>query len=780
MSNRSRAARQSGGGPPAAHARPGTRQRPDSRQRRDSRPRQPSPEAARLVTLRLAAAALLALCAAIYWNSFGVGFLLDNTPIILGDPRIRTIDWQNVRDIFAFNYWYPTFESDLFRPLTTLSYAVNYALLGGGENPFGYHLVNLLLHWTNTVLVFVLVRELTGKPFAALFAAAVLACHPLTVESVTNIVGRADLLAAMSILGGLLLYRRFLEADGKRKLAWVAALGAAYLAGVFSKENAVVLPGLMLLHDFAFPAAGDGGWPAAVRRRAARCWPAYLAIVPGLAALIWARWALFHNSPIAGQHAADNPIAMADTWTAVMTAFKVLGYYLGLAVWPSSLSVDYSYNQVTLFGWTLTGGQDAHAWLALIVLAVLATAAAIAWRRQPEVLFFLGLAAAVLLPTANLLFPVGTIMAERFMYLPLAGLAAAAAVALVSAGERHLAGAVSAKRRAWARAAGVAAIAIVMALGARTVVRNGDWQSDERLWASSARAAPDSYRVHMAMASITVKSDPSGTAIDEALKTVARALEIVEGSDLPLHHRPVALYLETGWYHLRRGQLLAAGGEQKPAREALDQALARLDQAQAIDREVNRRARETLLRRGWHASEVHDIGNPSVYRNLGSAHLLRGEPLEAVAALSYMQRIAPRNDDGHYARGLAEAAAGQRERDAGNEVRAVEHMEVAAVNLIVATLLNRNNELAWQVLAKVYEQFGTASAVVLGRDAARQLNLDEPMVSRHLKQASVQLVRQLREGGLREDADWWRDRMIHEFRLPAELFAPAAAANPPA
>ena len=82
---------------------------------------------------------------------------------------------------------------------------------------------------------------------------------------------------------------------------------------------------------------------------------------------------MFRDSPLFGQFASDNPIVIAPFWTGVMTAVKVTGYYLALVIWPAELSCDYSYNAVTLFGWTLTAGQDPHAWAALaVVLGLLA------------------------------------------------------------------------------------------------------------------------------------------------------------------------------------------------------------------------------------------------------------------------------------------------------------------------------------------------------------------------------------------------------------------------
>jgi tetratricopeptide (TPR) repeat protein len=786
------------------------------------------------LSLPMAAAFLAAICLLAYWNSFRAGFLLDNQSIILQDTRLRAIDWNSIRNIFTFNYWWPTFESDLFRPLTTLTYWFNYSVLGNGENPGGYHAVNLLLHFANVLLACMLIRGITRRPWVALFAAAIIASHPLTVESVTNIVGRADLLAGMSILGGLVLYRGYLAASAAsaeqarplrrlgRPAVWLAGLGAVYLAGVFCKESAVVLPALMLLHGIAVPPVEDPPVPAtderpgrAVpqlrgpqrgscvgvpnRRQAAaggagrlaaelhgtdacrsvvRAWPAYLSLLPGAAALLLARWAMFHNSPIFAQNGADNPIAIAGFWTGLMTAVKVAGYYLALFIWPATLSCDYSYNQITLFGWTLASGQDLHAWIALAVLVGLLAAAIIAWRRERGVVFFLGFAAITFLPTANVLFPIGTIMAERLMYAPLAGLAALSALLLSAAGHRLLGARPESARRQWAIAGGVVAAVVVVALAARTIARNEDWTSNLRLWTSATRATPNNYRAYRALASAIMESDPSGARVDEALETALRGVRIMEQAPLPLQHMPAGLYTDVGWYYTRKAERLIGEGQVEQGQTAIAQALKRLKQAEAIDREMNRQGRERLLKAGLRREEIHDVGNPVVYRNLGSAYLLAGDPMQAIDVYTYLQHIQPADYDAHFERGVAEATAAQFEQKRGNQKQAEEHLDLAAVNLIVATILNPDHDRPWQVLARIYQYISASSpAVVAAADGRRTLNMQNPAVPGHLQRACRQLVQLLIEGGRREDAGAWRQRMIDEFHIPPATFPPSPPAR---
>jgi hypothetical protein len=153
-------------------------------------PKQPAAPGGRLnLTLALAlvclSIALLALAA--YSTSFGAGFPLDNEGLILRDSRVHALTAGNLSAIVQHSYWWPTAESGLYRPVTTLSYLFNYTVLGEAGNPAGYHWVNFALHALNALLIFALTRRLTGSLQIAGWTAAVWAVHPVLTESVTNI-----------------------------------------------------------------------------------------------------------------------------------------------------------------------------------------------------------------------------------------------------------------------------------------------------------------------------------------------------------------------------------------------------------------------------------------------------------------------------------------------------------------------------------------------------------------------------------------------------------------
>jgi protein O-mannosyl-transferase len=421
-------------------------------------------------------ALLWAVLFASYSNSFEAGLVFDNSPVISEDPRIRAATSENFRLILTGDYWYKNGTSGLYRPLTTLSYLANYALLENGPRPAGYHWINLVLHGLNVSLVYALGMLVFEEPMLALALAAIWGLHPLLTESVTNIVGRADLMAGFGVLAGLLMYARAAAAEGRRKLACLAGLVAAQAVGLFSKESAVVLPGIMLLYDLTWPKRAS--W----RSRA----PAYAALVLPFALFYYMRSGVHTHLLI---NFGENPLVDAGFWTARMTALKVIGKFLWLFLWPARLSADYSYNAIPLFG--SAPWEDAKALLALAVCVGAGIFAVRARSHHQPLFFFLLFFFIALSPTSNLIVLIGSIMAERFMYLPSVGLAGCLVVAI-----HWLAGKVSSKRPSAIQTAWAGTGMICLALGVRTYNRNFDWRDGVSLWSSAIEAYPQAARPH--------------------------------------------------------------------------------------------------------------------------------------------------------------------------------------------------------------------------------------------------------------------------------------------
>src|SRR5262249_35901678 len=154
---------------------------------------------------------------------------------------------------------------------------------------------------------------------------------------------------------------------------------------------------------------------------------------------------------------------------------KLIGPYLAVTVWPAKLSTDYSFAQIPLVTGTLQDWAVVAAVLAFMTLTV-----SLYWWNRTA-FFLLGFAATTFIPASNLLFPIGTILADRFLYLSTIGLLGCLVMLIYSLAERS-----NVKRIAPALLTMIA-----IGFGIRTWIRNQDWQDQRAIVEASLKASPD-------------------------------------------------------------------------------------------------------------------------------------------------------------------------------------------------------------------------------------------------------------------------------------------------
>ncbi len=537
-----------------------------------------------------------------YTNSFRAGLIYDNHFVLLQDSRIRQVTQENVHLILTKDYWYKNSVSSLYRPLATLSYLFNYAILGNGDAPAGYHAINLALHAANIALVYLLGWLLLTEFWPAFAMAAIWAVHPVLTESVTNVVGRADLLAAFGVLAGVLCYARSVTAGGRRALFWQLGILAASTIAMFSKESGIVIIAAVFLYDIAWCGnlpqrvgsapnrVGDvsqrvGDAPQRVGSAAYTIGNApgrarvigYLAAALPIIVFLAIRAQILNDIPLSPLPMTDNPLAGADFLTARFTAVKVLGRYLWLLFWPARLSCDYSFNQIPLVSWGFRSWEDWQAVLSLVVYTAAAAMAVYSFRRSRPVFFFIGFFFAAMAPTANLFLLIGTIMAERVLYLPSVAFAGFIAWAGWKVYQQLL------PRWPVLRMAAPATLAVVcLALAARTFARNFDWYDEHTLWASAARACPASYRPHEHTANWLANAK----SFDAADRAAERAIAILQ--PLPDELKVPYVYATAGFCYRARADELGQNGGAAWYRKALDVLLEGTKVDEAANREFIR------------------------------------------------------------------------------------------------------------------------------------------------------------------------------------------------
>ena len=412
----------------------------------------------------LAGEALLGVAA--FAISIGYPFLFDDVRVIIQQPELNEL--SNWKDVLAATWW----PEGLYRPVTRLSIALDWTLSDG--NPHYFHAVNVALHAMAIILVFLVVRVPLGT-VGATAAALLFAAHPVHVEAVANVVGRAEVLATLFSLSAVLLYHWdgvLAEARDVSWRRWVASFGtlASLVLGVASKESALAIPGILIMVDWLDGAGSDKPMATGVRRHAV-LW--FGSVVLSVA------WVMLRATVI-GDYAGDFPgpgLYGQDFWGRMWVMAPVVLQYLRLFVFPYHLSADYSPNHLP--------AVPSPTVLGLLGLAALAAcfAGALRVRRStPVITFALAWIGGTLLIVSNLIVPSGVLLAERSMYLPSVGVVLIAGWIVERTVSR------------WSRAT-AAVLVVVLALGVtRTVTRVQVWRDADIFYLKLVEHARGSFR----------------------------------------------------------------------------------------------------------------------------------------------------------------------------------------------------------------------------------------------------------------------------------------------
>ena len=439
-----------------------------------------------------AKAALLAaaVAGAVYLPALGNRFTLDDGPIVERNPVAHSVG-AAVR-AFGRTYWPPEHGAGQWRPLLILSFAADWQISDG--SPVWLHAVNVGWHAAATALVVPLLAAYVPVT-AALAGAVVFAVHPVHVEAVANLVGRAEPMVAVFLILAVIAARAVRRRAQEMRKRWPAelALLGAVVAGLLTKEHAAVAVALLALDDLATRETLPAALP----------WRDYAAVVA-----VTAAWFLVRSRIDAGESFA----MLAPTFFGlgvvgrISTMLPVVFVLVRLLVWPFSLSPDYFPEIVPRLAhptWLGAGG--------LVLLVGLAALAVLTWRKSRAFSVGLCIIGIAWLPTANLLFPTGIVIAERTLYLATTGVALCAAAGFARLGTRG-----------GARAAVAVAGCVAAAFGVRTELQIPVWRDnrDLALWALDVH--PEAYRAHQTAARALVRLGE----LEPALHQYALSIEL--------------------------------------------------------------------------------------------------------------------------------------------------------------------------------------------------------------------------------------------------------------
>jgi len=404
-----------------------------------------------------------------YLNTLLNGFVYDDTMQILENPYIRSFD--HLKEIFGTTVW--SYIGDMggtnyYRPMMTFGYLICYQWFG--PLAYGFHLTNLLLHAATVCILFFVSIEIFKDRSLALLTAGLFALHPIHTESVAWIAAVTDLQVTLFYLLGFWCYLRVARPDGgksqRAQLGMVLCLGL----GLLSKEQALTLPMLATLYEHFYR---DDRQETTWRQKVSRYRMFWLVAV---AYLVFRTQMFGALAPVLQRPDLN--------WTqTILSAFALMGQYLGKLLWPVHLNAFYVFEKSTTF-------LDPRVLAGVGGLILCAVVFALFWRRDRPVSFGILWLLATLAPVLNAQWLAANAFTERYLYLPSVGFCWM--LAWVGTG-----GWIWAKKRGvvWRRAMALALAVLALLWVARIVTRNRDWNNDLTLYASTLASEPNAWHI---------------------------------------------------------------------------------------------------------------------------------------------------------------------------------------------------------------------------------------------------------------------------------------------
>jgi len=542
-----------------------------------------------LVCLFLAAAILLAFFPVIH-NGF-TGY--DDGDYVTDNPHVRT-------GVTAANIaWALTAaHANNWHPLTWISHALDSTIYGMA--PAGHHLTSLLFHIANTLLLFLWLYGATARPWRSAFVGLAFGLHPLHVESVAWVTERKDVLSTFFWMLTLLAYTAWVRKRGAARYLLVAV---CLTAGLMSKQMLVTVPLLLLILDW---------WPLQrvepVRRLVLEKLPLLALSALSAAAAIWAQ----HRG------GAIAPIDQLPLDLRLANAAISYVRYLAKAVWPAGLSVFYPFPLHGIPAWKVIA--------ALLAIAAVSAVAFALRRNRPWLAAGWGWYVLTLLPVIGIVQVGMQSMADRYMYVPLIGLAIAVAWEAAELAPRP------------AAAAAVILLALWAVLSWRQIPV---WHDGFTLFTHALAVTPDNFLAHD---NLGVELDRRGRP-DEALVHYRETIHLKPGD-----RHGEANFAQASFAKAQR--LLAA--KQLDAaivafREGLtyrpDNALANMGLAVALAWS----GRPVEARRSFEDTLRYDPNNVEAHYDLGMLLVALGEPQKALQHFDAALRLKPTFGPAHAA-----------------------------------------------------------------------------------------------------------------------------------
>ena len=336
--------------------------------------------------------ALIALTTILYGQVIGHDFIrLDDDKYVTENIHVqRGLNADEIKWAFTKSY------SSNWHPLTWISHIIDFNLYG--MNPFGHHLTSVLFHIANTLLLFLVLRRMTGSVFRSGFVAALFAVHPLHVESVAWVAERKDVLSTFFLILTIWAYTRYTENPGLKRYLPVFVLLAL---GLMSKPMLVTLPFILLAMDF---------WPLgrmSSKNGPTTFWKLVFEKIP-LFVLVIASSVITYLVQQSSGAVKTFPLV----YRIGNAAISYIAYLVKM-VWPSKLAVYYPYSSESIQIWKVAAS--------ILLMALISYAAVRLRKERPYILAGWLFYVIAMIPVIGIVQVGGQAMADRYTYIPLIG-----------------------------------------------------------------------------------------------------------------------------------------------------------------------------------------------------------------------------------------------------------------------------------------------------------------------------------------------------------------------
>ncbi|XP_043943799.1 protein O-mannosyl-transferase TMTC3 [Protopterus annectens] len=432
------------------------------------------------------AALLAAVVLACYWNGLFCGFVFDDVSAILDNKDLRPT--TPLKNLFLNDFWGTPMSEERshksYRPLTVLTFRLNY--LFSELRSASYHGLNIVLHAVVCVL-FLRVCRIFLDSRSSLVASLLFAVHPVHVEAVTGVVGRAELLSSIFFLAAFLSYTKSKGLDNSIVWSPIAATVLLVAAATLCKEQGITVVGICCVYE-VFVAQGYTLpllWDIAVQLVCGKDSLPYslLQTLLKLIVLMFSTLLLVVirvqviQSQLPVFTRFDNPAAVSPTPARQLTFSYLLPVNSWLLLNPSELCCDWTMGTIPLVESLLDVRNLAT--LAFFCFLGLLTHYSLRFPGDSSKTIIMALSLIVLpfIPASNLFFPVGFVVAERVLYVPSMGFSI-----LVAHGWKRLSGTSCLKKLSW-----ICLAFVFLSHAIKTVHRNWDWQSEYTLFMSALK-----------------------------------------------------------------------------------------------------------------------------------------------------------------------------------------------------------------------------------------------------------------------------------------------------